>query len=149
MKERIRALWNRFVNRETVTYLIFGVLTTLVNYLIYYGLLALGVHYLIANALAWIGGVLFAFFTNKRFVFESRDYSPKVFFTELWKFVAARLVTLGVETVFLKVTVDLLHMSPRLMKLAASVIVVILNYVFSKLFIFRKERSDDQEKENL
>ena len=147
MKEKLKALWNKYVNRETVTYVIFGVLTTLVNYIIYYGLRALDVDYKIAEVIAWIGAVLFAFFTNKRYVFESRDYSPKVVLTELWKFIAARLLTFVIEYGFMLLTVDVFHFDDRIMKLIVSVIVIILNYVFSKLLVFRKEKSDAEEQE--
>ena len=110
----MKELFRKYVNRETVTYIIFGVLTTLVNYIIYYGLRLLRVDYKIAEVAAWIGGVLFAFFTNKRYVFESRDYSPKVLLTEFWKFTAGRLITflIGVVLVPLE-TVNFSRMSQR------------------------------------
>ena len=144
MKERLK----KILNRETVTYLIFGVLSTLVNYIIYYGLRFLKVDYKIAEIAAWIGAVIFAFFTNKRYVFESRDYSPKILLTELWKFTAGRLITFLIEYGFMLLTVDVLHWNDLIMKLIISVVVVILNYVFSKLFIFnKKERSDENQAE--
>ena len=144
----MKELFRKYVNRETVTYIIFGVLTTLVNYIIYYGLRLLRVDYKIAEVAAWIGGVLFAFFTNKRYVFESRDYSPKVLLTEFWKFTAGRLITFLIEYGFMLLTVDVLHWNDLIMKLIISVVVVILNYVFSKLFIFKKkERSDENQAE--
>ena len=139
MKDRL----SKYINRETVTYLIFGVLTTAVNYIVYYGLRALSVHYLIANTLAWIAAVVFAFFTNKRYGFESRDYTPGTLRREFFRFVAGRLLTLGIEQLFLLITVEWLGLNDRIMKLVISVIVVILNYVFSKLFIFNKEKSDE------
>ena len=145
MKEKLKALWSKYVNRETVTYVIFGVLTTAVNYAVYYPLRDLGVTYLLANAIAWIVAVIFAFFTNKHFVFESKDYSLSVLLPEFGKFVAGRLITLGLEQLLLYVSVDLLHFDDRIMKLIVSILVVILNYVFSKLFIFKKEARADEE----
>ena len=86
--------------------------------------------------------------TNKRYVFESRDYSPKTVLTELWKFTAGRLITFLIEYGFMLLTVDVLHWNDLIMKLIISVVVVILNYVFSKLFIFKKkERSDENQAE--
>ena len=146
MKEKLEALWMKYVNRETITYIIFGVLTTLVNWAIYYGLRELNVDYKIAQIAAWIGAVIFAFFTNKHFVFQSTDYTPRVLLAEFWKFIAARLLTFAIETAFLLLTVDVLHQNDRIMKLVISVVVIILNYVFSKLFIFnRKEKEKADE----
>ena len=144
MKEKFLAFWKKYVNRETVTYVIFGVLTTAVNYAVYYPLRSLGVNYLISNVIAWVVAVTFAFFTTKHFVFESRDYSLPVLLPEFGKFVAGRLLTLGIEEVLMYVSVDLLHGNDRIMKLIVSVIVVILNYVLSKLFIFKKEKADEE-----
>ena len=145
MKEKLKALWSKYVNRETVTYVIFGVLTTAVNYAVYYPLRDLGVTYLLANAIAWIVAVIFAFFTNKHFVFFFFFYSLSVLLPEFGKFVAGRLITLGLEQLLLYVSVDLLHFDDRIMKLIVSILVVILNYVFSKLFIFKKEARADEE----
>ncbi len=145
----IRKLINRLVNRETVTYLIFGVLTTLVNYIVYYGLELLGVDYKIAEVAAWIISVIFAFFTNKKYVFLSTDYDRHTLLDEFWKFTAGRILTFLFEFAFLLITVERFHLDDRIMKLAASVVVVILNYVFSKLFIFNKEKSHDQTKKDI
>ena len=146
----MKRLKERLLNRETITYVIFGILTTLVNFVIYYGLLHLKVHYMIATPLAWVVAVLFAYFTNKHFVFFSHDYSPGVLLPELGRFALGRLITLLLEQGFLYVAVELLKGSERLMKLFAAVAVVILNYIFSKLFIFKnntekKEYPDDDE----
>ncbi|MBO4873236.1 MAG: GtrA family protein [Lachnospiraceae bacterium] len=145
MHEKLRQIKERYVNRETVTYVIFGVLTTAVNYAVYYPLRALGVNYLISNVIAWIVAVTFAFFTNKHFVFESKDYSLSVLLPELGKFVAGRLITLGLEELLMYVSVDLLHFNDRIMKLIVSVLIIILNYVFSKLFIFTKKEKTDED----
>ncbi len=144
MKDSLKRLFKKYVNRETITYIIFGILTTAVNYAVYYPLRSLGVNYLISNVIAWIVAVIFAYFTNKHFVFESKDYSPAVMIPEFFRFVAGRLISLGMEELLLFVTVDLLHMDDRIMKLIASVLVVILNYIFSKLFIFKKEKTDEE-----
>ena len=136
---KLRALWRRFVNRETISYLFFGVVTTLVNYVIYYLCRFCGIGYLPANILSWTGAVAVAYITNKLFVFESRSFAPRVLVREILSFAGARIFSLVCETLFLIATVELLGMSDLIMKLAAAVFVVILNYVFSKWFIFKKE----------
>lgn len=125
--------------REILVYLIFGVLTTLVNYLVYlpcYNLL--GIRASVSNAIAWVVAVAFAFVTNKPFVFQSHDWSGKTLVPELLKFIGTRLGSGGAETVILLVTVDILGMNGNLWKLLTSVIVVALNYVGSKLLVFRQ-----------
>ena len=135
MKEKIRKL----LTPETISYLVFGVLTTLVNYLVYYPCRFLGMAYWLANVVAWIFAVAFAFVTNKWIVFKSKGRSLRVLCREILLFAGARLFSLGCETAFLVFTVEVLHLSALLMKLLAAVFVLILNYIFSKLFIFKKE----------
>lgn len=136
---------NKYLNRETVSYLIFGVLTTLANWIVYYGLDFAGMPYLLAQVIAWIAAVLFAFWTNRKYVFQSDASGTGAVMREMFKFVGARLLTFLIETALLFISVDLLGLSERLMKIPVSVITVILNYVFSKLFIFKKESSDEKE----
>ena len=134
MKELIKKHW------DLITYLVFGVLTTVVNYLVYlpcYNWLGLGAA--VSNAIAWVVAVAFAYLTNKPFVFRSHDWSMKVVLPELGKFLACRIGSGLLETVFLLVTVDLLHWDGNVMKLITSVLVVILNYVGSKLLVFKNK----------
>lgn len=139
--EKIFALLKKY--REILLYLIFGALTTVVDYLslwLFYDLLGIRVlDALGANTLAWVVSVAFAFTTNKIFVFESRDTSQKTLIREILSFVAARLVSLGAESAVIYIGVNVLGCNLWIMKLLASVIVVISNYVFSKLIIFRKK----------
>ncbi len=137
MKQKIKALFLKYY--DVITYLFFGVLTTLVNYIIYlpcYNLLSLSAS--VSNVIAWVGAVAFAFLTNKPFVFRSHDWSPKTLLPELVKFVGCRLGSGALETVILLVSVDLLHWNGNIWKLVTSVLVVVLNYAASKLLIFRK-----------
>lgn len=123
-------------------YLIFGVLTTLVDFAVYFPLANFfHVHYLIANTLAWIAAVLFAFVTNKLWVFESRSFAPKIVLKELVMFAGGRIVSLFVQQILLYITVDLAHINKNISKLAVSVIVIILNYVLSKLLVFRSKKN--------
>lgn len=135
MKKKIRKL----LTPETVSYLVFGVLTTLVNYLVYYPCRFLGMPYGLANVVAWVFAVAFAFVTNKWIVFQSKSCGARVLFREILMFAGARLFSLACETGFLVFTVEVMCLSDLLMKLVAAVFVVILNYIFSKLFIFKKE----------
>ena len=124
--------------KDIITYLFFGGLTTVVSFAVYFSVyryLSLSASW--SNVISWICAVLFAFVTNKPFVFRSYDWSPSVALPELGKFVGSRLLSGLLETAVLAVTVDLLHLHNLAMKLIASVIVVILNYVFSKLIVFR------------
>lgn len=122
-----------------INYLIFGVLTTLVNYLIYlpcYNYLNFSAG--ISNAIAWAGSVLFAYLTNKPFVFKSHDWSWKTVWPELGRFVGCRFGSGFLETVLILVLVDFLNLNGNLVKIGTSVLVVILNYIASKLLVFRK-----------
>ena len=124
---------------DIVSYLFFGVCTTIVNYLIYIPCYNFwGMSATVSNMIAWVAAVAFAFLTNKPFVFKSHDWSAKVVWPELTKFVGCRIGTGVLETLFLLVTVDILHWNGNIMKLITSILVVVLNYVGSKLFVFKK-----------
>ena len=126
-------------HKEVITYLVFGVLTTLVNYAVYLPLYNwMHLSATISNVVAWIAAVVFAFLTNKPFVFASHDWSAKTLLPELTKFIGCRIGSGVVETLILFVTVDMLRWDGNLWKLLTGVIVVILNYVGSKLLVFRK-----------
>lgn len=126
-------------NRDVLTYLIFGVLTTVVNYAVYLPVYNwLGLSAAVSNMIAWVAAVAFAFLTNKPFVFQSHDWSRQVVLPELSKFVGCRVASGVMETVILFLTVDLLHWNGNIWKLVTQVLVVILNYVASKLIVFKK-----------
>lgn len=134
IKELVKKYW------DILSYLFFGVLTTAVNYLVYlpcYNLLGLSAT--LSNVIAWAVSVAFAFVTNKPFVFKSHDWSRKAVVPELTKFVGTRLGSGLLETAIIFVTVDLLKLNGNIMKLLVSVFVVIINYVGSKLLVFRKK----------
>jgi putative flippase GtrA len=132
-------IWRKFANRESVSYLIFGVLTTLVDWGTYAALRAVGTDYRISTALSWVAAVLFAFVTNKWFVFRSYELHLKKLWREFASFVACRAATGVFTMVGMIVTVDFLHWNEFLGKLMVMVVSLVLNYVFSKLFIFRKK----------
>ena len=127
-------------HEEVVSYLFFGGLTTVVNYLVYlpcYNLL--GFSGTVSNVIAWIAAIAFAYLTNKPFVFKSHDWSAKTVLPELTKFVGCRVGSGLVETAVIFLTVDWLGLNGNLIKVATSVLVVVLNYVASKLVVFRKK----------
>ena len=124
---------------DVITYLIFGVLTTVVNYLVYLPAYNLwGLSAAISNAIAWVAAVAFAYLTNKPFVFKSHDWSAKTVIPELTKFVTCRVASGVMETVILLVTVDILAWNGNIWKVLTSVLVVVLNYFGSKLLVFKK-----------
>ncbi len=135
MLERIR---RKLINRETVTYFIFGVLTTAVDWVTYTVLWRMGTDYRVSTALSWAAAVLFAFVTNKLFVFRSFVMRPGFLWKEFSGFVAARVAT-GIFTMLGMIAmVDGLKWNEFFGKLVVSAISLVLNYVFSKWFIFKK-----------
>ena len=137
MKDKLKALFEKYY--DLITYVFFGGLTTVVNYLVYlpcYNILGLNAS--LSNVISWVVAVAFAFVTNKPFVFRSHDWSAKVVWPELVKFVGCRIGSGAVETAILLLTVDVLGWNGNVWKLITSVLVVILNYVASKLIVFRK-----------
>lgn len=121
-------------------YLIFGVLTTLINMAVYYILYTVfNIPNIVSNTHAWIAAVIFAFITNKIWVFRSKSLEPGVVLKEFSAFLLARVSTGVLDTLIMYVGVDLLNGKPLFSKIVSNVFVVILNYIFSKLFIFRKK----------
>ena len=138
MHNHLKKLFVKY--RELITYLVFGVLTTVGNYLVYLPCYNLwGLNASVSNVIAWMVAVAFAFVTNKPFVFRSYDWSVKVVVPELSKFVATRIGSGALETAILFLSVDLVGMNGNVWKLLTSVLVVVLNYVGSKLLVFRKQ----------
>lgn len=134
----MRGLFLRY--RELISYIFWGGMTTAVNYAAYFLCTdLLHIHYLISNVIAWTAAVAFAFLVNKLLVFQSKSWARATVFRELWQFVSARLLSGVLETGILWIFVDLLHFSDGLVKIAASVLVVILNYALSKWIIFKKD----------
>lgn len=137
MKKRIMELFEK--HREIIVYLIFGVLTTAVNWavhipLYYYA----GCSATFSTAVAWLVAVIFAFLTNKPIVFQSKDWSRPVVGPEFVKFIGCRVGSGVVEMLLMMVTVDILHWNGTVMKIIVSVFVVLINYVGSKLLFKNK-----------
>ncbi len=159
-------LIDKLCTKEFITYIVFGVMTTVVNFVTFYifkkvfvsigwtgilngiipegsalfRLLSDGSDYLDANFIAWIAAVIFAFITNKLWVFESKSWKPAVAGKEFVSFMGARVFSFVIETIFMFVLVTLLSCHEFIAKVIVGVIVIILNYIFSKLWIFKKEK---------
>ena len=129
-------------HREGMRYLVFGALSTVVN-IVVFAICAKLANFstAVSNTIAWIVAVLFAYVTNKIYVFNSKSTGIKDLVREIISFFSARIVTLIIETVFLWVVIDKLGFNSILMKIISNVIVIILNFVFSKIFIFKKEKN--------
>ena len=126
-------------HQDLIVYLILGVATTAVNFIVYYPLLNIyNCPAFVSNIVAWTVAVLFAFVTNKIFAFKSKLWTLKVVLSEMGKFVACRILSGAVETLFLALTVDLLVWNGNVMKVLISILVIIMNYIASKFFVFRK-----------
>ena len=123
--------------KEGFLYVCSGAVTTLVNYSVYWLLLAWHTPYLIANCLSWVAAVLVAYLLNRTFVFAS----SLPFWPQLLQFASLRLVTLGSETLLLFCAVDCLHLSQFISKVCISVITVAANYGLCKYKIFTQKRS--------
>ena len=133
MKKLIEKYW------DILTYLFFGVLTTVVNYLVYlpcYNMLHWSAG--VSNVLAWVVAVTFAFLTNKPWVFKSHDWSWKVVWPELTKFIGCRIGSGLLETGIIVLFVDMLHWNGNVVKIVTAVLVIVLNYIGSKLLVFKK-----------
>ena len=136
IKELIIKCWNNDVMR----YIFFGGCTTLVNLVCYYALrLFTAINMNVANTIAVAVSILFAYFVNSRFVFESEATSFRQHFGEFVKFVSARLSTMVIEVGGVWLMVDFMHINDLIAKFVIQFIVLALNYIFSKFLIFTKK----------
>ena len=127
--------------KEVLLYLFFGVLTTVVSIGSYaFFNVAMGINELIANVISVLA-VLFAFFTNRIWVFAAPTKTVEEFMKQLVSFAGGRVLTLVIEEMILLVFITMLHFNSMLIKFIAQVVVIILNYVISKLLVFRKDKS--------
>ena len=140
IREKLTALCGK--HRELIAYLVVGGLTTLVSLAVYYGcvLTFLDPHVPVqlqtANVLSWIASVTFAYFANRRFVFQSRNRN---ILREAVLFYAGRVGTLLLDMAVMFLGVTVLGQNDKLVKLADQVIIIVANYVISKVFVFKKE----------
>ena len=130
-------------NKKIINYLIFGVLTTLIS-IVTYTILTItilnpnnSIELQIANIISWIIAVIFAYLTNRKFVFASNN---KNILSELCKFASSRVTTLLIEMLFMYIFVSVFNFNDKIMKIIAQIVVIVLNYVFSKIFVFRSKK---------
>ncbi len=136
--KQIKSLYFKY--QEVIDYLFFGVLATIVNIGVFYVFdTLLDTPYLSANAISIIAAILFAFVTNKKYVFKSTSTSNKEAFREFYLFVGFRLVSGLFDMLSMFVLVDFLTIDTNISKIITQFIVVVVNYAFSKLFIFKQE----------
>ena len=120
-------------------YLVMGGITTLINIVTFYLFNStLGLNYTIANIIAWVFAVLFAYISNKLYVFESKHNNFTELIQEISSFFGFRVLSLFMDLAVMFVCISLLDMTPIIAKILANVVVLIANYIFSKLFIFKK-----------
>ena len=136
--KKIKELFQKYY--ELLAYLVFGFLTTVVYYLVYLPLFYVqGMSGAVSTAIAWVISVIFAFFTNKPLVFRSHDWSRKTVLTEARNFVVCRIGSGLLDMGLTFITVDLLQWKNIFIKVGISVLVIILNYVGSKILVFKKQ----------
>lgn len=139
-------LFARLVNRETVSYLIFGIITTVINIvagIVSYNTLivtamAPAVVNIVSTSFAWVVAVLFAYVVNKRYVFHSKTDTARAAWREFGLFIGARLLSFGAELIGMLLLVDVFDVLYGISKILMNIVVLILNYLFSKWFIFNK-----------
>jgi putative flippase GtrA len=138
MTEWIRSQWKKY--QEIFLYLLFGVLTTVVNYAAYALFTRAGDLPLVAaNLLAWVLAVAFAYATNRRWVFKSKTKGAAAL-AEAGSFVAARIFSGVVDTICMVLLVEWFHIHDMIAKILVNVLVIAINYILSKLIIFRKKK---------
>lgn len=140
----IKKLWNN----RAMRYLFFGVLSTLVNLIIFNGLVYIGhMNYTLSNIISVACAIVFAFFVNKLFVFMSSCNSFHEVWVEFYRFVIGRLSTLVIEVGGVSLCVEIIHQSKWLAKLETQFIVVVVNYFISKFLVFKATDQQDEEEE--
>lgn len=137
--EQIKTLIKKFCTKEVILYVVFGVLTTLVNIVSFYILINfIHLEENLSNVIAIILCVLFAYFTNRKLVFNSQASTSKEKFAEFSKFILGRAFTMIVEIVSFFLMFNIFHIQELISKVFISVIVIILNFFISKFFAFKK-----------
>ena len=123
------------LDRELILYVVFGAFTFFVNLISYFFFAnILNINYLVSNAIAWFLSVLFAYITNRTWVFESK--SPKIL-KEMSLFFGGRIFSGAVDMLLMYTFIDLLVFNDSISKIVVQIIVIVLNYIFSKLIVFK------------
>ena len=139
MRKTLLSLWEKY--QDIIPYAVFGVLTTVVNIAVYwFAAHPLALSVMLSTVLAWIAAVLFAYITNRKWVFHSQAETSDEILREILSFFACRLATGVVDWGCMFIFVDLLHLNDVIIKAGANVLVIVLNYIASKLVIFKNKK---------
>lgn len=150
MIQLIKKLFKKYWTKENISYVFWGVLATLVSILVYYALIYFVPTMLeeVANAIAIGITILFAYWTNKTFVFHSKCPNFKSLLVEFWAFVSCRLVSAVIEELLLSFFIRAVHLNEYISKLVVCIFIFIINYVMSKLFIFNHKKTNEIAKKD-
>lgn len=146
MRIDMKKLWNLGwgmykKHEEGINYLIFGFLAFVLNYVLYWVFESLmNLHYMAATALSWVLTVVFAYWTNRTFVFKSQNRELQSVGKEFISFIGARVATEVLELVLMYVMVDCMHGNEYIAKLIGQTLVILTNYVLSKIWIFKDKK---------
>lgn len=134
----INNLWLKV--KPILIYGVFGIITTIINIVVYAGCYELlNISNMASNVVAWILAVVFAFVTNKIWVFESKCRTPEIVLNELVKFMTCRVATGAIDLFIMFIGVDVFRKNALIIKILSNVIVIVLNYLASKIYIFRSD----------
>lgn len=136
----IDTLIKKFLNKETINYLIFGIITTLINIISYKLCTKININYIASTVIAWCLSVAFAYITNKLYVFESKSFEKSLVIKEAIGFVLSRVFSGTCDLLFMIISVELFNMNDFIAKILTNVFVVVINYVISKMFIFKEKK---------
>lgn len=130
-------IWG-LISYEVISYIFFGICTSVLDYVVFSVLTAMGLNSLISNIISSVCAIIFAYFTNSKWVFMSKSNGFAEIMKEFFRFANARLVTLIMSEIILLIS-EILYGNAYIAKLIAMVLTIILNYMFSKLFIFNNK----------
>lgn len=128
--------------KDIFNYIIFGIFTTIVNIVSFFCLDLIGIDYKTSTIIAWVLSVIFAYITNKKYVFKSTTKSVKETVLEFSNFTLGRILSLLIDLLCMFIFIDVLNISNITSKIATNVLVVVINYFISKLFVFKKTSND-------
>lgn len=128
--------------KNIFSYIIFGIFTTIVNIVSFFCLELIGIDYKTSTIIAWVLSVIFAYMTNKKYVFKSTTKSVKETTLEFSNFTLGRILSLLIDLLCMVILIDVLNISNIIAKIVTNVLVVVINYFISKLFVFKKTSND-------
>lgn len=141
MLRRSKELFSK--HREIILYLIFGAGTTAVDLIVSYALYPTNINIHAVHTIAWISAVAFAYITNRIFVFKSQTRGKSIIL-EIIKFAGSRVATFLIQEIIVVLLFDVMHFGEYVVKIPATILVVILNYVFSRVIVFKGRKKSDE-----